>query len=182
MFIELYLWLLDRRDARIVMSGDFNSIQESRLKVEKYYRWHHDGILGRGSLEKSLFGIWKLDFALRGAVQAMEYLAQHKLVLSQSSHVRKSDIDLLAENQSIITQGHVLLCRALNRAEEVLPDGPVKRAYVSLRKDPLWYLHPTLTDQCAKNGGCCGRSCECCQKRGLKEGWSPGVGHCTMFC
>lgn len=164
------------------MSSDFNSIQEFRLKVEKYYRWHHDGILGRGSLEKSLFRIWKLDFALRGAVQAIEYLAHHKFLLSQSSHVRKSDIDLLAENRSIITQSHIILRRALYGAEEVLPDGPVKRAYLSLRKDPLWYLHPALTDQCARNGGCCGRSCKCCQKRGLNEGWSPGVGHCTVLC
>ncbi|KAJ6110594.1 hypothetical protein N7486_002829 [Penicillium sp. IBT 16267x] len=131
MFIELYLWLLDRRDARIVMSGDFNSIQESRLKVEKYYRWHYDGILGRGSLEKSLFRIWKLDFALRAAVQAKEYIAQHKLVLSQRSHVQKSDIDLLAEKQSITAQVHVLLRRALIVRK--------RSCRVGLSKEPIFH-------------------------------------------
>lgn len=34
MFSQLCLSLLDRRDAENVTSGDFNSIQEFRLKVE----------------------------------------------------------------------------------------------------------------------------------------------------
>lgn len=45
-----------------------------------------------------------------------------------------------------------------------LPDGPVKRAYLSLHKQPSWHLSDWQRSECAARGGCCARKCGCCTR------------------
>lgn len=59
---------------------------------------------------------------------------------------------------------------------------PLYRAMMFHRRDPGWYLGEWLRDKCADNGGCCGRSCNCCEKpRGI-TGSPRRFGHCTPVC
>ncbi|KAJ5609233.1 hypothetical protein N7528_009800 [Penicillium herquei] len=59
-----------------------------------------------------------------------------------------------------------------------------KRALDLWRSQPQWYLHKVLVQDCEDRGGCCGRSCGCCQKRKhlLKTSRQSAVGHCTAEC
>lgn len=61
------------------------------------------------------------------------------------------------------------------------PSRPFKRAYMSTQKKPQWYLSPWLCEDCANRGGCCGRTCGCCQKP-RSDFRLNGHGHCTKFC
>lgn len=61
------------------------------------------------------------------------------------------------------------------------PNRPLRRAYVSCKKKPQWYLLDWLCEDCANRGGCCGRACGCCQKpRSVFR--LNGHGHCTKSC
>lgn len=57
---------------------------------------------------------------------------------------------------------------------------------MAYRKDPNWYLCEWLRQDCAGRGGCCGRSCNCCEKlRASAFGvlhlkWDHG--HCISAC
>ncbi|KAJ5996610.1 hypothetical protein N7499_007071 [Penicillium canescens] len=66
------------------------------------------------------------------------------------------------------------------------------RGFARQRKHPDWYLSEELREDCAGRGGCCGRSCGCCEKPRLVHGFNPdqiwipnqiqGKGHCTSAC
>lgn len=49
-----------------------------------------------------------------------------------------------------------------------------------------WYLSAELREDCAKRGGCCGRTCGCCERPrivdGLKIEEMHNRGHCTSAC
>lgn len=72
--------------------------------------------------------------------------------------------------------------KALYLKEASIPHSPLKQLYVSLRKDPGWYLREELVNDCAAGGGCCGEECGCCAKR-LKNLPRKGIsGHCSLAC
>jgi hypothetical protein len=47
------------------------------------------------------------------------------------------------------------------------------RGFARQRKHPDWYLSEELREDCAGRGGCCGRSCGCCEKPRLVHGSDP---------
>lgn len=67
-------------------------------------------------------------------------------------------------------------------AETMLPIGPIKQSYDTLRENTTWYLRKELVDDCVKRGGCCSRSCGCCQIRHEVTGRNKGIGHCAPTC
>lgn len=66
--------------------------------------------------------------------------------------------------------------------ETMLPIGPIKQSYDTLRENTTWYLRKELVDDCVKRGGCCSRSCGCCQIRHEVTGRNKGIGHCAPTC
>ncbi|CAG8946916.1 unnamed protein product [Penicillium salamii] len=67
-------------------------------------------------------------------------------------------------------------------AESRLPVGPVHKSYHTLRQNPVWFLCPELVEDCKARGGCCGRTCGCCQTRHKRTTRPKGFGHCTPSC
>ncbi|CAG8191387.1 unnamed protein product [Penicillium nalgiovense] len=67
-------------------------------------------------------------------------------------------------------------------AETMIPTGPIKQSYETLRQNPTWYLREELVDDCVKRRGCCSRNCGCCQIRHETTERSRGLGHCTPTC
>lgn len=70
----------------------------------------------------------------------------------------------------------------LYKCETFLPRQPLKQMYDSVRENPTCYCHPELVKDCAERGGCCSRSCGCCQTRHLTTLSTKGIGHCTIGC
>jgi hypothetical protein len=67
-------------------------------------------------------------------------------------------------------------------AQTIIPPGPLRRSYNTLRENPTWYLREELVDDCVKRGGCCSRKCGCCQHRHEETERDRGTGHCTPSC
>lgn len=62
------------------------------------------------------------------------------------------------------------------------PSEPAKDAYLALRKRNRWHLTSQwLREDCVQRGGCCGRSCRCCEQR-MESHRGYGRGHCTAQC
>lgn len=87
-----------------------------------------------------------------------------------------------AKELEAIPRKYWFLERQLYTHEALLPEGFFLRGYNLWRSNPRWYLHPDLVNDCAGSGGCCGRDCGCCEKRGQALGRQRGVGHCTAEC
>jgi hypothetical protein len=73
------------------------------------------------------------------------------------------------------------LYRTLWELQEHMPSGPLRRAFLAWRSNPDWYLCDWLRRECASRGGCCGRSCGCCEKP-RDTGRLLNRGHCTLAC
>lgn len=60
------------------------------------------------------------------------------------------------------------------------------RAFASQRMHIDWYLSAELREDCERRGGCCGRTCGCCERPrtidGLNTEGMHNRGHCTSAC
>ena len=71
--------------------------------------------------------------------------------------------------------------RKLYLKERALP-AAIANVYHRIREDDRWYLRPLPVADCAAMGGCCARSCGCCQNR-LPDLPKRGMsGHCSLAC
>ena len=62
-----------------------------------------------------------------------------------------------------------------------MPESPWRRALLTRRKHPEWYMMKYLRWDCAERGGCCGRDCGCCKRpRSTKR--PNALSHCTAEC
>ncbi|CAG8105330.1 unnamed protein product [Penicillium salamii] len=72
--------------------------------------------------------------------------------------------------------------RSLYLKERALPISNIAVIYHSVRNDPRWYLGEYPVAECVAMGGCCARSCGCCEKR-LPHLPRRGMsGHCSLAC
>lgn len=74
-----------------------------------------------------------------------------------------------------------LMQQVLQMWLDEFPDGPVKRAILSLRRNTQWERSEWLHAQCAERNGCCARGCGCCQGP-RAEVTMKGTGHFTLAC
>jgi hypothetical protein len=124
-------------------------------------------------------------------------LVQWKIHVGKELGSRRKELELdpppekCAEIELVIGQKEKLLekigkaydrlCRSLWHLQEHMPSGPLRRAFLNWRSNPYWYLCDWLRRECASRGGCCGRSCGCCEKPGDTD-QVLNRGHCTSRC
>ncbi|KAJ5385485.1 hypothetical protein N7517_003396 [Penicillium concentricum] len=88
----------------------------------------------------------------------------------------------IVQGQSLKSKQRDKAQHKLYLAETMFPIGPIKQSYESLRQNTTWYLRKELVEDCVKRGGCCGRTCGCCQIHHEGAERTKGVGHCTPAC
>lgn len=75
----------------------------------------------------------------------------------------------------------------LYMAKSFLPREPFRMDYDKLRENPKWYMRDELAQECSDRGGCCSRTCNCCNHKserstGVSGKKSATYGHCTVEC
>jgi hypothetical protein len=115
------------------------------------------------------------DYLLREILQAEEYITR-KFRISEKKTFEEEKVyetELQTLRRTYMTIEHT---------ESMIPLGPLRKYYDSLRQDPVWYLRRELVQDCITRGGCCSRGCGCCKNRLSTTEYSKGIGHCTAAC
>lgn len=183
MFYYIALPIFKRLDDAFAGSGNFHDTQLFRLHAEKYFFRHWGQFWLREELEQSLWFIWFYDFSLRAFLQQKENLIAERNLLLRCKKKRQRDIDILTESIRKMSLQFLQFTNHHSYRIVMLPDGPIKTSYLSLRRKPTWYLNKVLTQECVRKNGCCSRGCGCCERRSQQhkeEGL--GIGHCTPEC
>lgn len=181
-FCILAVPVCDRIDALLAKYGSFHSVQKFRTGFDGIYSMKY-GITTK-TLGKLMSEILRIEWRLRELAQREEDLKERhlSLELAASSQEDKKQLSAWLEELEAIPKEYWLLERRLYEQEALLPRGGFVRAYSSWRSNPKWYLHPDLVNDCAGKGGCCGRDCGCCEKRGQAVDRRRSAGHCTAEC
>ena len=124
------------------------------------------------------------DYCLRALTQRIDDLEQLMEPLQQQA-CSKEDLKTLQRYERL--REKIKECipefeMEMFSAEVQLPERLLKRAYDKIRENPTWYLRPELIKDCIERGGCCGKSCRCCERRYRPENGRRGIGHCTVLC
>ncbi|KAJ5318047.1 hypothetical protein N7508_002555 [Penicillium antarcticum] len=159
-------------EAELEKRGDINVLQRLR----------HQKLSNNGkTCQVSINGLLTTEFALRRIVQ--KEISLHQILDHQSTHFPQQELQdvCLKEELAILQRKFWFLEREWWNYRCAFHEGPLSRAFVLWRSHPHWYMHRALRDQCARQGGCCGRDCGCC----ANQNTSPeklGAGHCTDEC
>ncbi|KAJ5214629.1 hypothetical protein N7449_001798 [Penicillium cf. viridicatum] len=149
--------------------------------------YHRDGRrlfeYGKGlQIPSQIFAtIIGFDHFLRAIKQRKE---RHEIKLRALEKFTEDDTNKRHDYEKHIERFKVMIpeiAEDLHNAEVLLPQRPLKKIYDEIRQDPAWYLRKELINDCMERGGCCGRTCGCCEKRCL-AGVEKGIGHCTVAC
>lgn len=182
MFSRLLLPLYKRVDSMLAKYGTSASTRKLQMSMAEYYIDHIDNLPDSKHLEDAVINLFLRNRFLRLLVQTEECLCEKYKrslgFLDDSEWEPLFFLHLLDHVSKTYQQSQ----RQLIKYHLELPEGPIKSALKISRADPKWYLQPVLIKDCAEQGGCCGRSCRCCEKRQKKPGRELGVGHCTIEC
>lgn len=117
------------------------------------------------------------DIEIRWIVQRMIWVHQQiqmKRPMIFEQHLKK------------LNQEYWRAHRKLWIAEDGINSRYATRAFAFQRKKIDWYLSKELSEDCAGQGGCCGRTCGCCERPwkidGLRIEGMQDRGHCTSAC
>ncbi|KAJ5968371.1 hypothetical protein N7501_004619 [Penicillium viridicatum] len=135
---------------------------------------------GKGlQIPSVIFGsIILFEYLLRACKQLKEWNEIKLRALNKST---EDDTNMRLEWEKDLKCVIPEIAEALHNAEVLLPQRPLKKICDKIRQDPAWYLRKELINDCIERGGCCGRTCGCCEKRCL-TGKEKGIGYCTMGC
>ena len=142
--------------------------QKSKIDPE----WAKDII----KMDTQLREIGQREIYLREEIKVLTSTDQQPLTSEQRAQLAKWQIEL-----GDLARKYWHLEREFYRREASVPPGPLQRAYATWRSNPEWYLLGYLRDDCAGRGGCCGRSCGCCERARDTEK-RIRLGHCTIEC
>lgn len=167
-------------------------ILESRLEnsgqplLARVVRWRSFYTLPGDEIEDALQwtnGFISAEIAICRVVQRERYLIEEANALSKSVATSSGSTNT-TEEKTALGRYEIELERLNNQYWSLLgettelegekPAGVFGKAFDTLREDPDWYVCPWLRHNCADRGGCCGRSCGCCE--------DPARGHCTSQC
>lgn len=132
----------------------------------------------------------RLDIKGRQIVQRETRIKLHARALCKAGQIAPTT---LTPQQQAEMNGYERELEALDKAysdfqtelashTERQLDNPLVRACKDTKyNDPFWFLTPAAIRECVRKGGCCGRSCKCCeQSRSMDRGFR--YGHCTAEC
>ncbi|KAJ5678712.1 hypothetical protein N7462_006956 [Penicillium macrosclerotiorum] len=146
----------------------------------------------RKMIEKNIEGRWIIqrEICVRRKIQALQPAS---VLLSNEETVQDLDTLVIEERSRKM---HLAHCedelKSLNERywdhrmqyfmlKLKFLDQPHCRAFQTLCKDPDWYMNTWLKKDCVARGGCCARSCGCCEK--LRDTTrDENRGHCTTAC
>ena len=114
------------------------------------------------------------DIEIRWIVQRITWVHQQLLTIELATYIIK------------LNQRYWIAHRKLWIAEDGIDSRCAKRAFAFQRKNIDWYLSRELCEDCVRRGGCCGRTCGCCERPrmidGLEKEGMHNRGHCTSAC
>lgn len=177
-----FISLCDRIDSLLARHGSFHSVQKFRYRTFTIHQM-------KDKTDPDVVFILcakiiRIEACLRNLAQREEDLRERYSSLKQKA-ISKEDKEQLSKwlkELEEIPKKYWILERDLYQREAGIPRGSLVRAYKLWRSYPKWYLHPDLVNDCAGNGGCCGRGCGCCERRGQAVDRRRSVGHCTLNC
>lgn len=153
--------------------GDINALQ--RLRLLLYFRdqgWQF-------VTQMSEFRVTEFD--IRRIVQ--KEISLHEEFEHQPTNFAQQELQAscLKDELADMKRKYWFLEREWGLRRGAFHKGPVSRAFILWRSHPQWYMHRTLRDHCAREGGCCGRDCGCYAHRNVGSR-SLGARHCTDEC
>ncbi|KAJ5172995.1 hypothetical protein N7492_005588 [Penicillium capsulatum] len=182
MFGKLFLPLYKRVDGILAKYSTSASTRKLRLSVAEYYINHANILQYSQPIEDALINLFLGDHFLRLLVQSEECLCEEYEYLREHADDSEAERNELLDMLEHVSRTYRQSERQLFWYKSMIPKGPISRALDISRANPTWYLHPELIKDCVVQGGCCGRSCRCCEKREEKPGREWGMGHCTIEC
>lgn len=127
--------------------------------------------------ETSLRSTVQREDALNNKIRAVKKLADIDSNPSQLKQLKQLEKELEKLKK---TRSHQV--RTLYEWECMLRVGSLRRGYISVKSNPVWYFRKELVEDCISRGGCCSRDCGCCERRRLSAKKGTGIGHCTVEC
>ncbi|OJJ45688.1 hypothetical protein ASPZODRAFT_143574 [Penicilliopsis zonata CBS 506.65] len=159
--------------------GGFNAVQRHRLWMLRY-------LLSFSRSTSFTRNIVTIEENLRITPQREEYLKEETRRLQERVCTPENKIQLEEWDAQIkeLQRRYWKEEREWYRCESLCPPGPQKRGFHAWRATTDWYHHSALRYHCAGRGECCGRSCGCCERRGIEATGRTrlAVGHCTVEC
>ncbi|CAG8050306.1 unnamed protein product [Penicillium olsonii] len=123
------------------------------------------------------------EILLREVTQQESFVKECiQIVNANSDPVAKAIVPDMVEELITLDHEYDRLERTYETIVAGCPAGPIKSGYLWIRQQSYWYLRSDwLRQDCINRGGCCGRSCGCCETPPdprRRKGW----GHCTAQC
>lgn len=176
--------LCDRIDSLLARHGSFHSVQKFRYRTFTIHQMKDK--IDPDVIFNLCAKIICIEMDLRSLAQREEDLRERYSSLKQkaTSKEDKEQLSKWLKELEEIPKKYWILELDLYQQESGIPRGSLVRAYKLWRSYPKWYLHPDLVNDCAGKGGCCGRDCGCCERRGqtMPRDRRRSLGHCTFNC
>ncbi|KAJ5569684.1 uncharacterized protein N7459_009114 [Penicillium hispanicum] len=161
-----------KKERKLEKQGEIWELQEYRRY--KTYQFYEDSSTYHGRCPEFL----QTELRLREIAQREIFLEEE----IERTGVAESKLEATQEEIQNLKQEYFLAEQKNNRWRADIACGSMRRGLDLWRSHPQWYLHKTLSDDCADRGGCCGRACGCCRDRKLRPERQSGAGHCTVEC
>jgi hypothetical protein len=172
------------------VDGMVDSIQEAAKMSANWFRWQI--VRGKRCLlwetDTTVLSRWaqsiiETEILLREVTQHEHFVKECiQIVNGNSNQTAKALIPDMIEDLISLDREYTRLERTYETLMAGCPAGPMKSGYLWIRKQPSWHLKSDwLRKDCIDRGGCCGRSCRCCENPPdprRRRGW----GHCTAEC
>lgn len=165
----------------------------SQLAIVLYWCFFWHGVQPRGPeswikelIENDIERRWiaQRRARIQEKVQTLE-TSSDLLLSSEGEAEHASQLELYKGLLQDLNRSHWALSRKSWNKRESIKSWSFSRAYNIQRSYPDWYLSTSLSDDCAGRGGCCGRSCGCCERPRTVDGFEDHIGtrgHCTTAC
>jgi hypothetical protein len=156
-----------------------NWIRWQIVRGKRYLLWETDA----GVLSRWAQSIIETEILLREVTQHENFVKDCiQMVNANSDPAAKAILPDMIEELISLDHEYTRLERTYDTVVTGCPAGPIKSGYLWIRKQPYWHLKSDwLRQDCINRGGCCGRSCRCCENSPdprRRKGW----GHCTAQC